>query len=311
MNRQSDDGGGPESVTQEKDVVGMGEDNWLATQFEENRDRLQVVAYRILGSEPEAEDAVQEAWIRLSRSDTGSIDNLGGWLTTVVGRICLDMLRTRRRRPEQPVGDQSPAFADDAVPDPELEAVQADSVGLALLVVLETLTPAERLAFVLHDMFAVPYDDIAPILGKSPTAVRQLASRARRRVQGTPEPSGTDAIRQKEIVGAFLAASRSGDFEALLELLDPGVVVRADSAVAARGAAAMASGARAVAASFAGRAQAARLTLVDGLAGLVWSQYGQPQVVFVFTVVDGRITAIDLRGDSDYLRDVDLAALES
>ncbi|WP_328521221.1 sigma-70 family RNA polymerase sigma factor [Kribbella sp. NBC_00359] len=298
-------------MTQEKDVVGMGEDNWLATRFEENRDRLQVVAYRILGSEPEAEDAVQEAWIRLSRSDTGSIDNLGGWLTTVVGRICLDMLRTRRRRPEQPVADQSPAFADDAVPDPELEAVQADSVGLALLVVLETLTPAERLAFVLHDMFAVPYDDIAPILDKSPTAVRQLASRARRRVQGTPEPSGTDAIRQKEIVGAFLAASRSGDFEALLELLDPGVVVRADSAVAARGAAAMGSGARTVAASFAGRAQAAKLTLVDGLAGLVWSQYGRPQVVFVFTIVDGLITAIDLRGDSDYLRDVDLAALES
>jgi RNA polymerase sigma-70 factor (ECF subfamily) len=289
----------------------MGEDNWLAARFEENRERLQVVAYRILGSEAEAEDAVQEAWIRLSRSDTGSIDNLGGWLTTVVGRICLDTLRTRRRRPEQPIGDQSPAFADDAVPDPELEAVQADSVGLALLVVLETLTPAERLAFVLHDMFAVPYDDIAPILGKSPAAVRQLASRARRRVQGTPEPPGTDAVRQKEIVSAFLAASRSGDFEALLELLDPGIVVRADSAVVARGADAMASGAREVAASFAGRAQAARLTLVDGLAGLVWSQYGQPQVVFAFTVVDGRITAIDLRGDPDYLRDVDLAALES
>jgi RNA polymerase sigma-70 factor (ECF subfamily) len=298
-------------VTQDKDVVGMGEDNWLATRFEENRERLHVVAYRILGSEPEAEDAVQEAWIRLSRSDTGSIDNLGGWLTTVVGRICLDMLRTRRRRPEQPVADQSPVLADDAVPDPELEAVQADSVGLALLVVLETLTPAERLAFVLHDMFAVPYDDIAPILGKSPSAARQLASRARRRVQGTPEPPGTDPVRQKEIVSAFLAASRSGDFAALLELLDPGVVVRADSAVLARGAGPMASGAGEVAAAFAGRAQAARLAMVDGLPGLVWSQYGKPQVVFGFTVVDGLITAIDLRGDPDYLRDVDLAVLES
>ena len=297
----------------------MDERDWLTTRFEENRERLRVVAYRILGSGPEAEDAVQEAWIRLSRSDADSIDNLGGWLTTVVGRICLDMLRTRRGRPEQPVGDHSPVLADDAVPDPELEAVQADSVGLALLVVLETLTPAERLAFVLHDMFAVPYDDIAPILGKSPAAARQLASRARRRVQGTPEPPGTDAIRQKEIVGAFLAASRGGDFAALLELLDPGVVLRADPTVVLRaestgsglGMAPMVSGAETVAETFSGRAQAAKLTLVDGLAGLVWSQRGEPQVVFSFTVADGRITAIELRADPDYLRDADLEPLES
>ena len=297
----------------------MDERDWLATRFEENRERLRVVAFRILGSGPEAEDAVQEAWIRLSRSDADSIDNLGGWLTTVVGRICLDMLRTRRGRPEQPVGDHSAVLADDAVPDPELEAVQADSVGLALLVVLETLTPAERLAFVLHDMFAVPYDDIAPILGKSPAAARQLASRARRRVQGTPEPPGTDAIRQKEIVGAFLAASRGGDFAALLELLDPGVVLRADPTVVLRaestgsglGMAPMVSGAATVAGTFSGRAQAAKLTLVDGLAGLVWSQRGEPQVVFSFTVADGRITAIELRADPDYLRDADLEALES
>jgi len=290
----------------------MGQDNWLATRFEENRERLHVVAYRILGSEPEAEDAVQEAWIRLSRSDTGSIDNLGGWLTTVVGRICLDMLRTRRGRPERPIGDHSPTIADAAVPDPELEAVQADSVGLALLVVLETLTPAERLAFVLHDMFAVPYDDIAPILGRSPAAARQLASRARRRVQGTPEPPGTDAVRQKEVVTAFLAASRAGDFAALLELLDPEVVLRADAAVLARNPAATptASGAAAVAGAFSGRAQAARLALVDGLAGLVWWQRGEPQVVFSFTVADGRITAIELLGNPDYLRDADLAPLE-
>ncbi|HET6989309.1 MAG TPA: sigma-70 family RNA polymerase sigma factor, partial [Kribbella sp.] len=249
-------------MTQEKDVVGMGEYNWLAARFEENRQRLRVVAYRILGSEPEAEDAVQEAWIRLSRSDTGSIDNLGGWLTTVVGRICLDMLRTRRRRPEQPVGDHSPLLADDAVPDPELEAVQADSVGLALLVVLETLTPAERLAFVLHDMFAVSYDDIAPILDKSPAAARQLASRARRRVQGTPEPPGVDPVRQREILDAFLAASRGGDFAALLELLDPDVVLHADPTVVlrsdpARGVATEVSGAAAVAEVFSGRAKAA------------------------------------------------------
>ena len=289
----------------------MGQDDWLVARFEENRDHLHGVAYRILGSATEAEDAVQETWIRLSRSEAGSIDNLGGWLTTVVGRICLDMLRTRRGRPERPVGDHSPALADDAVPDPELEAVQADSVGLALLVVLQTLTPAERLAFVLHDMFAVPYDDIAPILGKSPAAARQLASRARRRVQGTPEPAGPDAIRQKEIVSAFLAASRGGDFAALLEVLDPDVVLRADAAVVALGNSAMVSGAAAVAETFSGRAQAARLALVDGLAGLVWSYRGEPQVVFSFTVADGRITAIELRGDPDYLRDVDVASLKA
>ena len=289
----------------------MGQDDWLAARFEENRDHLHGVAYRILGSATEAEDAVQETWIRLSRSEPDSIDNLGGWLTTVVGRICLDMLRTRRGRPERPVGDHSPVLADDAVPDPELEAVQADSVGLALLVVLQTLTPAERLAFVLHDMFAVPYDDIAPILGKSPAAARQLASRARRRVQGTPEPAGPDAIRQKEIVSAFLAASRGGDFAALLEVLDPDVVLRADAAVVALGNSAMVSGAAAVAETFSGRAQAARLALVDGLAGLVWSYRGEPQVVFSFTVADGRITAIELRGDADYLRETDLAPVEA
>jgi len=285
----------------------MSEHDWLAERFEENREHLRVVAYRILGSRVEAEDAVQEAWIRLSRSDADAIDNLGGWLTTVVGRICLDMLRTRRGRPEQTVGDHSPALTDDDVPDPELEAVQADSVGLALLVVLETLTPAERLSFVLHDMFAVPYDDIAPIVGKSPEAARQLASRARRRVQGTPEPAGADANRQKEIVEAFLAASRGGDFDALLELLDPEVVLRADETVVARGAGAMVRGAAAVAETFSGRAQAAVLTLVDGEAGAVWRLHGEPVVVFSFTVADGRITGIELLGNPDYLRDVDLA----
>jgi RNA polymerase sigma factor (sigma-70 family) len=290
----------------------MQEDDWLAARFEENRDRLRAVAYRVLGSQQEAEDAVQESWIRLSRSDTGSIDNLGGWLTTVVGRICLDMLRLRRGRPEQAVGEHSPALTDHDVPDPELEAVQADSVGLALLVVLETLTPAERLAFVLHDMFAVPFDDIAPIVGRSPAAARQLASRARRRVQGTPEVPDADSTRQREIVGAFLAASRGGDFEALLEMLDPGVVLRADDTVVAKGGAvAMVRGAAAVAETFSGRAKAAKLALVDGLAGLVWAHRGEPQVVFAFTVTGGRITAIELLADAEYLREVELTELEA
>jgi RNA polymerase sigma-70 factor (ECF subfamily) len=288
----------------------MREDDWLAARFEENRDHLRAVAYRMLGSQQEAEDAVQESWIRLSRSDPASIDNLGGWLTTVVGRICLDMLRLRRSRPEQAVGEHSPVLADHEVPDPELEAVQADSVGLALLVVLETLTPAERLAFVLHDMFAMPFDDIAPIVGRSPAAARQLASRARRRVQGTPDVPEADSSRQREIVSAFLAASRGGDFEALLEMLDPDVIVRADETVAARGAASLIRGAAAVAENFSGRAQAARLALVDGLAGAVWSHRGEPQVVFAFTIADGRITTIELLGDADYLEQADLTILE-
>jgi len=288
----------------------MHEDDWLAARFEENRDHLKTVAYRILGSPQEAEDAVQEAWIRLSRSDPNSIDNLGGWLTTVVGRICLDVLRLRRGHPERPIGEH--VLADREVPDPELEAVQADSVGFALLVVLETLTPTERLAFVLHDMFAVPYDDIAPIVGRTPAAARQLASRARRRVQGTPEVPDVDAHRQREIVSAFLAASRGGDFEALLELLDPDVVLRGDDAAVAkgRGAAALVRGAAAVAGTFSGRAKAAKLALVDGNAGAVWVQHGEPQVVFRFTIDAGRITALELLADPDYLRDVELTLLE-
>jgi RNA polymerase sigma factor (sigma-70 family) len=289
----------------------VNDNEWLAARFEENREHLGAVAFRMLGSRPEAEDAVQEAWIRLSRSDPGAIDNLGGWLTTVVGRICLDVLRSRRARPEQAVGEHSPALADHEVADPEVEAVQADSVGLALLVVLETLTPAERLAFVLHDMFAVPFEEIAVIIGRSPAAARQLASRARRRVQGKPDALEADAARQREVVGAFLAASRGGDFEALLELLDPGVVARADDAVVALGgAAALVRGATAVAESFAGRAQAAKLVLVDGLAGLVWAPRGEPRVVFAFTVTDGRITSIELLGDADYLQQVELSPVE-
>ncbi|TDW86433.1 RNA polymerase ECF family sigma subunit [Kribbella sp. VKM Ac-2566] len=289
----------------------MGGDDWLATRFEQNRDRLRGVAYRILGSEPEAEDAVQETWIRLSRSDTATIDNLGGWLTTVVGRICLDMLRTRRGRPELPVGEHSPVLADDVVPDPELEAVQADSVGLALLVVLETLSPAERLAFVLHDLFAVPFDDIGPIIGKSPAAARQIASRARRRVRGTPEPTDVDVVRQKEVVTAFLAAARGADFSGLLHVLDPEVVVRSDAGAAAYGSTPGLAGADRVAQEFSGRAAAAKLVLVDGMPGLVWMQRGEPLIVFSFTVVDGRVAAIDLRGDAEYLENVDLVSLKA
>ncbi|MFF0268363.1 sigma-70 family RNA polymerase sigma factor [Kribbella sp. NPDC004536] len=288
----------------------MTGDDWLATRFEENRDRLRAVAYRILGSEPEAEDAVQETWIRLSRSDTGTIDNLGGWLTTVVGRICLDMLRSRRGRPELPVGDHSAVLADD-VPDPELEAIQADSVGLALLVVLETLSPAERLAFVLHDLFAVPFEDIAPIIRKSPAAARQIASRARRRVRGTPEPTDVDVVRQKEVVNAFLLAARGANFSALLDVLDPDVVVRADAGAGAYGSEPVLAGADAVAREFTGRAAAAKLVLVDGKPGLVWMQHGEPLIVFSFTVTDGRVAAIDLRGDADYLESVDLVTLKA
>ena len=288
----------------------MSEEDWLAARFEEKRDHLRTVALRILGSPQEAEDAVQEAWIRLSRSDPGEIDNLGGWLTTVVGRICLDVLRLRRGRIEQPVEQHSPALVDPDVPDPEVEAVQAESIGLALLVVLETLTPAERLAFVLHDMFAVPYDDIAPIVGRSAGAARQLASRARRRVQGKPELLDADAHRHRELVTAFLAASRAGDFEALLEMLDPGAVLRADGAAAGKGAARLVRGAAAVAANFSGRAAAARVILVDGVAGAVWTYRGEPQVIFRFTFDADRIVEIELLGDAGRLREVELARFD-
>jgi RNA polymerase sigma-70 factor (ECF subfamily) len=289
----------------------VGDSDWLAERFEENRDRLRSVAYRLLGSEQEAEDAVQESWIRLSRSDAGSIDNLGGWLTTVVGRICLDQLRVRRARPEQPVPEHSPSLADPEVPDPELEAVQADSVGFALLVVLETLTPAERLAFVLHDMFAVPFEDIAPLVGRSPAAARQLASRARRRVHGRSEVANADSNRQREVVTAFLEASRSGNFQTLLEVLDPDVVLSSDDGAAARGAVGLTRGADAVASTFSGRAQAARLALVDGVAGAVWAIDGKPQIVFAFTVIAGQITSIELLADPDYLAQVELSLLEN
>jgi RNA polymerase sigma factor (sigma-70 family) len=291
----------------------MDDRDLLVSQFEANRTHLRAVAYRILGSRTEADDAVQEAWLRLSRSDPGAIDNLGGWLTTVVARVCLDQLRARKSRREEPleVGHADPlAVREDGV-DPEHEAVLSDSVGLALLVVLDTLTPAERLAFVLHDMFDLPYDEIAPIVGRSPAAARQLASRARRRVQGpardpVSQSTQPDPTRQREVVDAFLAASRGGDFDALLALLDPDVVVRADVVAVQIGAEAEVRGAAAVAGSFCGRARGARPALVDGAAGAVWAPGGRPRVVFDFSVEYGKIVAITLLADPDRLSQLEV-----
>jgi len=290
----------------------MDEQDWLAERFEENRTRLRAVAYRMLGSPSEADDAVQESWLRLSRADTTGVENLGGWLTTVVARVCLDMLRSRKARREEPLGGAhgpEPILSREGGVDPEHEALLADSVGLALLVVLETLAPAERLAFVLHDMFAVPFDEIAPIVGRSSTAARQLASRARRRVQATATVPDADLARQREIVDAFLAASRGGDFDALLAVLDPDVVLRADRAAVQAGASREVRGAKAVAETFSGRARAARLALVNGAIGAVWAQGGQPRIVFGFTIARGKIVTIGIVADPDRLRRLDLAVL--
>jgi RNA polymerase sigma factor (sigma-70 family) len=291
----------------------MDEPDWLADRFEQNRTHLQAVAFRLLGSLTEADDAVQEAWLRLSRSDTSEVQNLGGWLTTVVARVSLDMLRSRKSRREEPLGDRLPetVAAAGASPrlegsDPEYEALLADSVGPALLVILERLAPAERLAFVLHDMFAVPFDEIGPIVGRSPTAARQLASRARRRVQGTPEPPNADVGRQRAIVEAFLAASRNGDFDALLELLDPDVVLRTDGAPLLASTPRETVGASAVADTFAGRARAAQPALIDGVPGLVWASGGQPKVVFAFTVRGQRVVGIDMLAEPDRLAELDV-----
>jgi RNA polymerase sigma factor (sigma-70 family) len=289
----------------------------LAQRFEDSRPHLAAVAYRMLGSRAEADDAVQEAWLRLARTDVGGVDNLRGWLTTVVSRVCLDMLRSRTSRREDPLPDDE-RVAPEA--GPEGEAVLADSVGAALLVVLDTLPPAERLAFVLHDLFAVPFDEIGTVLGRSPAAARQLASRARRRVQGAgadePDPDAVEsgglaaddgggaddarpdpAGRRREVVTAFLTASRGGDFTALLELLDPEAVVLADAAAVIAGAEAEVRGAAAVAATFVGRAKAARLALLDGEPGLIWTHRGEVRMAFAFTVLDGRVAGIELIAD--------------
>ena len=289
----------------------MAEHEWLTERLEEKRTHLRAVAYRILGSATEADDAVQEAWLRLNRSDTSGVENLGGWLTTVVARVSLDMLRSRRSRREEPLGVHLPASArgSEDGPDPEREALLGDSVGLALLVVLETLVPAERVAFVLHDMFGVSFDEIGPIVGRSPSAARQLASRARRRVQGASVPESV-LPRQREVVDAFLAASRGGDLDALLAVLDPDVVARADSTAVRMGALREVHGAAAVADTFSGRARAARPALVNGGPGLVWAQRGRPTVVFGFTITHGKIVEIDLVADPERLRQLDLATLD-
>jgi RNA polymerase sigma factor (sigma-70 family) len=291
----------------------MNEHEWLAEQFEAKRTYLRAVAYRMLGELSEAEDAVQESWLRLNRSDTSDITNLGGWLTTVVARVCLDMLRARNSRREEPLDVHAPdriaSYADGI--DPEEEALLAESVGLALLVVLQTLAPAERLAFVLHDTFGVPFDEIAPIVGRSPTAARQLASRARRRVQGAATAPDADRTRQREVVDAFLTAARGGDFDALLALLDPDVVLRTDRAAVPAGASSEVRGGLAVAKQAArGRARAARPALVNGAVGVVVAPRGRLLMVLIFTITGGKIVAIDAVADPARLRQLDLAVLD-
>jgi RNA polymerase sigma-70 factor (ECF subfamily) len=291
----------------------MAESDRLIEGFEENRTRLRAVAYRMLGSFAEADDAVQEAWLRLTRSDSREVDNLGAWLTTIVARICLNVLRTRRTRREEPFEAQlpDPVISDGDRTSPEDEALLADSVGLALQVVLDTLTPAERLAFVLHDMFDLPFDDIAPIVGRSSTSARQLASRARRRVRGadvpTPDP---DVGRQREVVDAFFAAARRGDFDALVSVLDPDIVERVDAGPARPDITRLVRGASVVA----GRAimfdqPSARLrpVLVNGAAGVVVTVGGEPFAVMAFTVSGGRIVEIDVLADADRLNRLDVA----
>jgi RNA polymerase sigma-70 factor, ECF subfamily len=283
----------------------MDEHGWLATRFEADRPHLRAVAYRILGSLSEADDAVQEAWLRLSRSETASVDNLGGWLRTVVARVCLDMLRSRTSRREEPLGEYPPEAnlgAEDKL-DPEQEALLADSVGPALLVVLDTLRPAERLAFVLHDLFDVPFEEIAPIVGRSPAAARQLASRARRRVQGAEIPDA-DLARQRQIVDAFLAASREGNLVELIALLDPNVVFRADGTATQAGFPGEVRGARTIATRFSRGARDARPALVGGAVGLVWAPGGVPGGIFALTITRGKISAIELIGDPERIREL-------
>jgi RNA polymerase sigma factor (sigma-70 family) len=281
----------------------MDQHDVLAERFEAHRARLRAVAYQTLGLASEADDAVQETWLRLSRANAGDIENLGGWLTTVTARVCLNMLQARR---EMPMGmhlaDAAVSDADGA--DPEREALLADSLGPALLVILHTLAPAERLAFVLHDMFAVPFDDIAPIVGRSPAAARQLASRARRRVQGVAPVLDAGQARQAEIVDAFLTAARNGDFEALLKLLDPDVVVRSNGATVVRGAAAVAG--RAL--TFSRFAQV-KLALFNGAVGAVHAAEGRPIGLTAFTVAGAKVTAIDLIDDPGRIAEADLAIL--
>ena len=289
----------------------MSDDEFPVQRFEEHRAHLLAVGYRMLGSASEADDAVQETWIRFARSDTAGVENLRGWLTTVISRVCLNMLRSRKTRREDPIEDHVPDAVSSPTDggDPEREAVLSDSVGLAMLVVLDSLSPVERLAFVLHDMFAVPYENIAPIVDRTPEATRQLASRARRRVQGTsPVP---DLSRQKIIVEAFLAAAREGRFEDLLEVLDPDITVRVDEAAVKTGfSGPRVDGAKAVAEIFLGKARAAIPVIIDGAVGAMWAPGGNPRSVLAFTIVDGRVAAIDVFNDPDNIGALDLVTFE-
>jgi RNA polymerase sigma-70 factor, ECF subfamily len=283
----------------------MADAQWLAERFEDDRTRLQGVAYRLLGSASEADDAVQEAWLRLSRSDTRDVGNLSGWLTTVVARVCLDMLRSRRSRREEPLAPGGAFIPDGA--DPEREAMLAESVGLAMQAVLQRLAPAERVAFVLHDVFGVSFEEIAGIVGRSPVAARQLASRGRRRVQGaSDDASAADVARQQDIVNAFFRASRDGDLQALLVVLDPDVALRVDETALRMGTRSgfllsELHGAKAVAEQFAGAAQAAQPALIDGVPGAVWAPGGTPRVVFGFTIRNGKVVEIELAADRERL----------
>jgi RNA polymerase sigma-70 factor (ECF subfamily) len=289
----------------------MDENEILSERFKANRERLRAVAYRMLGSLSDAEDAVQEAWIRLNGADAAAVDNLAGWLTTVVARICLDMLRARNSRRETALDSDAreAQLAHDAAIDPEQEALLADSVGVALMVVLQKLDPAERIAFVLHDMFDLPFDEIAPIVQRSPDAARQLASRARRRVRESTAPD-SDAARERAIVDAFLAAAREGNLQGLLAVLDPDVVVHADAAAMRLGARAETRGAATIAAYFSGRAQAARPALIDGSLGIVVAPRGRLFVVLRLTFKDGKITAIDSIADRERMDRFDVTMLD-
>jgi RNA polymerase sigma-70 factor (ECF subfamily) len=283
----------------------MDENEWLAERFEEHRAHMRAVAYRMLGSLAEADDAVQDAWVRVSRAGAGEVENLGGWLTTIVARVCLNVLRSRGARREDAVGAHvpDPVVTPEGALPPDEEAVLADSVGLALLVVLDTMAPAERLTFVLHDMFDLPFEEIAPMVGRSPAAARQLASRARRRVRGAEVPAAdADLARQRDVVDAFFLAARGGDFEALVALLDPDVVLRADFGARRRPPSRVVHGAEDVARQalmFSVPAAELHPALVNGAAGVVVTVHGRPFAVMGFTVTEGRIVEIDAIGDAD------------
>ena len=290
----------------------MDDRDRVSVEFEASRPRLRALARRMLGSDEEADDAVQETWLRVGRADAGPVDNLSGWLTTIAARICLDRLRARRLRPEDPAGMRPPEPAAGSVEltGPEGEAVIADSVGSALLVVLDVLAPAERVAFVLHDVFAVPFEEIATIVGRSPDAARQLASRARRRVQGSTAVSGVDLVGRRHVVEAFLAAARGGDFDALLSVLDPEVVLRPDAATVRLGNVPDTRGAHAVATFLRGGAGALRLALVDGLPGLAWAPGVRTLGAIDLTIAGDRIVQIDLIRDREHLARLDVVLLE-